>query len=378
MATKQRGEELQGIIAKIREGTFAYTGREPEKTRWTSYDQAQIREMVDYLENVRDLVDEADRRVKARSPSTERGPGRPPVESADIAKVLLMQTYTNSPNRVAEGLLLMFREKLGIGKHFSYKTIERGYDRDGVNEILDEVTKIINETVEGKENRFAFDGTGFIGSAKENYAEKRQRQSARRKGSGARETSEDMPVDTLPSSELGGWRRFTYALTGVGVRHKLISGMLINPDQSVGEGTRFPAVFQQTLSVHPGMEAALGDGAFAARWLTDLVSRERVVPYFLPRRNATFKSMGYTGWAPMLHALWKDPQEWMEAYHMRSIAETVNSMIKARFGAPLRKRLDARRVTETRLKLVGHDVRRAGFLEVYEGIVPHWPRSRAI
>lgn len=378
MSTKQRGEELQGIIARVRDGNFEYEGREPVKTRWAKYDQSQIQEAVDYLENVRDLVDEADRRIKARSPPEKRGPGRPPVEAADIAKVLLMQTYTNSPNRVAEGLLLIFREKLGISRHFSYKTIERGYDRDGVNAILDEVTRIVNETVEGKEKLFAFDGTGFSGSAKENYAEKRRKQNARRKGNESRKASDEAPVDTFPPSDLGGSRRFTYGLLGIGVRYKLISGMIINPDQSIGETTMFPAVFQQTLSSHPGMETALGDGIFAARWLTELVSGEHIVPYFLPRRNVTFKSKGYAGWAPMLHSLWKDPQGWLETYHLRSIAETVNSMIKARFGAPLRKRLDPRRETETRLKLVGHNVRRAGFLEEYEGIVPHWPRTRTV
>ena len=55
---------------------------------------------------------------------------------------------------------LGFREKLGIIRHFSYKTIERGYDREPVNEILDEIVVITNESVEGKEMTFSFDGTG--------------------------------------------------------------------------------------------------------------------------------------------------------------------------------------------------------------------------
>jgi len=54
---------------------------------------------------------------------------------------------------------------------------------------------------------------------------------------------------------------------------------------------------------------------------------------------------------------------------MRSISETVNSMVKCRFGAPLRKRLDSRKETETRLKLVG-------YLEVLGDVVPHWRRRR--
>jgi hypothetical protein len=42
----------------------------------------------------------------------------------------------------------------------------------------------------------------------------------------------------------------------------------------------------------------------------------------------------------------------------------------------LRKRLEARRETETLLKLIGHNVRWVGFLEVYEGIVIRWPRVK--
>jgi len=377
MVNKHDVEGLQDLISSIREGEFEYEGREPVKTRWAKYDKAQIQEAVRYLENVRDLVDEADRRIKARSPPGRRGPGRPPVEAADIVKVLLMQTYTDSPNRVAEGLLLIFREKLGISRHFSYKTIERGYDREAVNEILDEVTRIANETVEGKERMFAFDGTGFSGSSKENYADKRQKQNAKRKEKETRGQSDDVPPDALPSSDLKGARRFTYGLLGIGTRYKLISGMVINPDQSVGETTMFPEVFHQTMDSHPGMDVALADGAFAARWITNLAWVNQVVPYFMPRRNVMFRSHGFAGWAPMLHALHKDPQGWLRTYHMRSIAETVNSMVKARFGAPLRKRLDPRRKTETRLKLVGHNVRRVGFLEEYEGIVPRWPKVRS-
>lgn len=59
-------------------------------------------------------------------------------------------------------------------------------------------------------------------------------------------------------------------------------------------------------------------------------------------------------------------------YHMRSISETVNSMVKCRFGNHLRKKLDSRKETETRLKLVAHDIRRVGYIEVMGEIQPKW------
>ena len=58
---------------------------------------------------------------------------------------------------------------------------------------------------------------------------------------------------------------------------------------------------------------------------------------------------------------------------LTSISETVNSMVKCRFGATIRKRLDPRKATETKLKLVAHDIRRIGYIEILDGIAPHWP-----
>jgi len=166
---------------------------------------------------------------------------------------------------------------------------------------------------------------------------------------------------------------FSYCVMGVGVQHKLISGMAISPDHSIGETTMFPEVFEQTLQCNPNMMDALGDGICRCRWITDLVSTNDVTPYFLPPSNVTFRSKAFAGWSDMLYLIWEDMQEWLEHYHMRSISETVNSMVMARFGDPLRKRLDARKVTETRLRNVAHNVRGIGYLEIIDGIVSHWP-----
>jgi len=50
-------------------------------------------------------------------------------------------------------------------------------------------------------------------------------------------------------------------------------------------------------------------------------------------------------------------------------------MVKCRFGATIRKRLDPRKETETKLKLVAHDIRRIVYIEILDGIKPHWSRN---
>ena len=42
---------------------------------------------------------------------------------------------------------------------------------------------------------------------------------------------------------------FSYPVMGVGVQYKLISGMSISPDHSIGETTMFPEAFDQTLGL---------------------------------------------------------------------------------------------------------------------------------
>jgi len=120
---------------------------------------------------------------------------------------------------------------------------------------------------------------------------------------------------------------------------------------------------------------AFGDGIYGCCRIKDLVSKNGITPYFLPRSNVTFRSKGFAGWSDILYSILEDMQKWLKQYHMRSISETVNSMVKARFGSPLRKKLDACKVTETRLKNVAHNVRRIGYLEIIDGIIPHWPRK---
>jgi transposase len=126
---------------------------------------------------------------------------------------------------VAEGLLLLFREKLGITQHFTYKTIERGYDRNAVNKIMDEVVTISNECVKDEEKTGSFDGTGLSASNKENYAAKRHTQNSKKNQKKSQSTSNEQGHDSFPISDASQKLGFSYCVKGIGVKYKLISGM---------------------------------------------------------------------------------------------------------------------------------------------------------
>jgi len=108
-----------------------------------------------------------------------------------------MQAYFGMPNRVAQGFLRLFGEKMGIATRFSYKTIERGYDPERSRAILDEVMRIINERGNSLEKVFSTDGTGDPTSVKINYESKRREQ---RRGRGINRTISPIQESTASST----------------------------------------------------------------------------------------------------------------------------------------------------------------------------------
>ena len=55
MPPKHVGEELRDLVKNIRDGTFEYKNRDKSDINWAKYDYAQIKEMADYLNNIRDI-----------------------------------------------------------------------------------------------------------------------------------------------------------------------------------------------------------------------------------------------------------------------------------------------------------------------------------
>ena len=166
MDRKQR--KLDELIGELKDKEFKYIPREEREIDWSKYDEAQLNEINDMLLMIRDTVDTAAERLGFKGAKFE-GPGRPPYPPEDLAKAILMQQYFCVSNRVAAGLVLLFREKMKIKQAFSYKTIERAYDDPFVTLILNEIFKMTQEPLKELEKNFSADGTGVPTSMKQNW-----------------------------------------------------------------------------------------------------------------------------------------------------------------------------------------------------------------
>ncbi len=130
-------KELRETVSRIRKGEFPYKEKEQKKIDFAKYNTAQINEIANVLETIRDIVDAADQRLqKTSEPTLPRGPGRPLTPTKDVVKVQLMESYFGVSDRVAEGFLRLFREKLGINLNFSYKSYSASALRSGMKNLF--------------------------------------------------------------------------------------------------------------------------------------------------------------------------------------------------------------------------------------------------
>jgi transposase len=344
--------QVRSIIAAARTRTFPYEPRPPPRTDWSAYDAAKTQELPDVIRLIRRFVETAEANLRPATPPIPPM-GRPRASAVDVAKALVAQAYVGKANRVAQGLSEALGPRLGIAGSFSYKTIERGYGDPGVGRLLEEVFRLTNVPVQGLERVFSIDGSGMVTSVKDNYEAARSRQRA-----GARAGGE------WPESAT----KRVYNVAVIGVHYKLLAAWRATNDEHARELAQFPEAFAQAKANHPAMGMLLGDGLYAGRPQVHLVAQAGVVPRFLPRRNVTLKRFGVGAWIDMLLAMARDPQRWFTEYHGRSISEMGFSITNV--GPPLRKRLDARKRTESFLRAVVYNLRRLAQLRYLMDVAP--------
>ena len=69
-------DELKEMASSVRKGTFNHDGRQRRSIDWASCDEAQVNELADVLEMIRDVVEEACRRIAERRTDTRDGSSR--------------------------------------------------------------------------------------------------------------------------------------------------------------------------------------------------------------------------------------------------------------------------------------------------------------
>lgn len=341
----RKQQKLDELIRELKDKEFKYIPREEREIDWSKYDEAQIHEINNMLLMIRDTVDAAALRLGIKEAKFE-GPGRPPYPPEDLAKVVLMQQYFCVANRTAAGLVLLFKEKMGIKQAFSYKSIERAYEDPLVTLILNEVFKMTQEPVKELEHDFSADGTGVPTSIKQNWERDRNDEEKR-----------------------AGYGKMVAMM---GTTYGLISAVEFPDNPAAHESPLFAPLLEETSSNYSSIELVSLDEAYLSRDNCDLIEEAGAVPRIYPKKGTTLKRKGSWAWAEMLLDFIEDPQRWLRDYHLRSISETVFSTYKRDFPTPLRKRILQRRKKEAFSRVCDYNMKRLCYLRYLKGLDVPW------
>jgi transposase len=338
----KKHEKLLKLLQQLKARKFKYTPKQEEPIDWSSYDRAQVNEINDMLNLIREKVDQAGRKTGIDANFENAGPGRPRSNPTDLAKVILMQQYFGISNRVAEGYELLFFEKMRLTKAISYKTIERAYGDPLVKAILENVFTLTQQPVRQKEHVFAVDGTGLSMSLKQNY------ESDRRVGKVKK-----------------GYEKL---MVMVGCGNKLFSAVQLAGKSVDNESPYFGPLLSETARSYERVDCVLGDGAFGSRQNCSLVADAGGVPRLYPRKNVTLRMFGSVAWQQMLVDLVEHPQDWLREYHSRSIVESAFSVLKRDYPNPLRRKVPFRRRQEAFIRVCNYNLKRLCYLSYLQTI----------
>ena len=310
---RKEQEVLNNLIKDLKDGNFKYRPVEEKIINWSAYNEAQINEINLFLKFICVAVDEVDKKVYS-----PKGTGRPPTPAFELAKVILMQLYFQVNERTASGLAELFKEKLGLTSVPSPRTIGRAYERRDVQHILKTLFEMTSEPIKELETSFSTDATGLSTSIKDNYANDREEVEKHKK-------YDKMAVIVSNHFHIATSAAF---VDGVANESPMLEPMLLEMNERGFD-----------------VDMLCADAGFLSRDNCSAIASVGAAPYIYPKGRINLNQNGHPAWKKMLKELIKDPQDWLEKYHLRSNNEAYFSAFKRRFTKPLfKKRKKGRRV----------------------------------
>ncbi len=334
-------KQFNKLMEKLKNEKFKYIPKEEKQIDWAKYDKAQINEINNMLLFIRDIVEEARKRLKIEEIPEKKERGRPSKPPRDLTKAVLMQQYFCVSNRVTEGLVNLFREKMQIHSRFSYKAIERAYEIPEVTLILQEVFRISQEPIDDKEHSFSIDGSGLPTSTKQNWEHDKKK------------------------SETKGYEKM---IAIVGNTYKMVSAVTFTENPEANESPYLEPLLIETTVNYDRIDLVAADAGYISRKNCTIISSIGAIPRIYPKTGITIRQKGSKAWTEMLLGFINDPQKWLEEYHPRSISETVNSTHKRDFPIPLRRKINVRRKQEAFARVCDYNLKRRCYLRYLENI----------
>ena len=282
--TKLPNEEFRAMVPLLREEDF-YEHEPIRKIHWPEYNEAQIKEVTETLDFIREQVD------CCKYLEVKGKVGRPLTDPKILAKAILIAEAFGFRERESQGWIKILGSCVGIHQELDERVIGDAYDHPEVLFILKQVFEK-SKTSDGK---LAGDGTGLETTRKQNYESDKK-------------TGEYM-TSIVDSREV--------------VQAFDVSGK------------------QECRAMHELIEKVTGtslrlDAGFVDRKLIKKISALGMKPFVFPKKSINLN--GSPAWKNMYLELYYDVMTWLTEYYQRTHAESFHSSFKRKNGILLKRR----------------------------------------
>ena len=304
--TKLPNEEFRAMVPLLREEGF-YEHEPIRKIHWPEYNEAQIREVKEALDFIREQVD------CCKYLEVKGKVGRPLTDPKILAKAILISEAFDFKERESQGWIKILGPYVGIEKEIDERVIGDAYNHPEVLYILKQVFEK-SKTSDGK---LAGDGTGLETTRKQNYEDDKK-------------TGEYM-TSIVDSREI--------------VEAFDVSGK------------------QECRAMHDLIERVKGaslrlDAGFVDRKLIKKISALGMKPFVFPKKSINLN--GSPAWKNMYLELYYDVMTWLTEYYQRTHAESFHSSFKRKNG-PLLKRRPTCFLSQVTAKIIIHNRSRLAY-----------------
>lgn len=158
-----------------------------------------------------------------------------------------------------------------------------------------------------------------------------------------------------------------------GTKTHIVTALEIH-DRDAADSPQFKPLVEQTAENFVVKEVP-ADKAYLSHENLELVDRLGGTAY-IPFKSNSVQGLAGTVWERMFHYYSLNREEFLQKYHQRSNAESVFSMIKAKFGDSVRSRTETAMKNETYAKVIAHNICCVLMSQVELGIEPEFWSER--
>jgi transposase len=138
-----------------------------------------------------------------------------------------------------------------------------------------------------------------------------------------------------------------------GTNTKVVTGVEVSG--WTAHDTNYFVPFVERTAAHFDVERVSADKAYLSHKNASAVESIGATP-FVPFKSNSLPPAEDSAWSRMYHYFMFNREEFLTHYHRRSSAESVFSMVKAKFGDSIRFKSDTGQITEALCKVLCHNI----------------------